>query len=150
MARYNQLSPYRTVIGADDAGQYVQYHQTRIVVWNDATVTLNSGGWQGVTTKRKMNQASHQFGLGYSVSQKAFAWSVTLPDGSTVDFQDGMTFARHPYAGLGFAPATLAADLAMNLDAAPAISPEATEYNRDLALRVRNGQVGSGLKLRGA
>jgi hypothetical protein len=102
---YNQLSTYRTTIDhLCDGRTVIRYHATAIVTFDASTITLRSGGWQGVTTKRKMNQASHQFGLGYSVSQKDFHWSVTLPDGSTVDFEDGMTFARHPYAGLGFAP----------------------------------------------
>jgi hypothetical protein len=131
MSRYNQLSPYCTTIGQEDGRTVVYPTPTTnraipIVSFDVNSITLRSGGWQSVATKRKMNQASHQFGLGYSVSQKDFHWSVTLPDGSTVDFEDGMTFARHPYA----------------------LSPEASEYNRDLALRMKAGQVGSGMKIR--
>lgn len=89
---YNKLSSYRTT-WADhgDVGSVI-YHKTAIVSWMDNKITLRSGGWETVTTKRKMNQASHQFGLGYSVYQRDHVWYVDLPDGNTVLFTDGMTF----------------------------------------------------------
>lgn len=91
---YNRLSEYRTTWAEDAQGGCVTYVRTRIVTWDRDTVTLRSGGWDTVTTRRKMNQASRQFALGYSVYQKAFETFVTLPDGRTVDFVDGMSFAR--------------------------------------------------------
>lgn len=93
---YNRLSPYCTKITTlpeHDTGA-VRYHATQIVHWSPAFITLRNGGYQTVTTKRKMNQASHQFGLGYSVFQRNFDWFVTLPNGQTVEFEDGMTFPR--------------------------------------------------------
>jgi hypothetical protein len=41
-----------------------------------------------------MNQAARQFALGYSVYQRDHEWFVTLPTGETVEFRDGMEFAR--------------------------------------------------------
>lgn len=91
---YNKLSDYKTTWFDNTDHGGVTYHQTNIVYWNDGKVTLNSGGWETVTTKRKMNQASIQFGLGYSVYQKDFEWFVDLPSGETVPFKDNMTFDR--------------------------------------------------------
>jgi len=72
----------------------VTYHETTVVAFSSGTITLDSGGWRTVTTKKRMNQASTEFGLGYSVFQKDFGWFVDLPNGETVDFKDGMTFSR--------------------------------------------------------
>jgi len=89
---YNRLSTYKTTWFDDNGTGSVVYHKTPIVSWVDGKITLRSGGWESVTTKRKMNQASHQFDLGYSVYQKNKTWFVTMPDGDTVLFTDGMTF----------------------------------------------------------
>ena len=95
MSRMDRLSTYRTTIGADDTGALVvTYVRTPIVRADRETVTLRNGGYMTVTTKRKMNQAARQFGLGFSVYQKAFGWFVVLPSGETVEFDDGMIFAR--------------------------------------------------------
>ena len=55
-------------------------------------VTLDSGGWRTVTTKRKMNQAANQFGLIYSVFQRKGQWFVALVGNTVVPFVDGMQF----------------------------------------------------------
>ena len=89
---YNKLSNYRTTWFDNGDHGGVTYHSTNIVAWKDGKVTLNSGGWETVTTKRKMNQASHQFCLGFGVFQKNYDWFVDLPNGETVPFVDGMTF----------------------------------------------------------
>jgi hypothetical protein len=95
MSRMNKLSSYRTTIrGNDNGGLEVVYVSTPIVTLEGDTVTLNSGGWETVTTKRKMNQASNQFGLGFGVFQKEWVWFVDLPNGETVKFVDGMSFKR--------------------------------------------------------
>jgi len=92
---YNKLSNYRTTwIDKGDIGQVVYAH-TKIVDWADNKITLNSDGWETVTTKRKMNQASRQFCLGYNVYQKDFKWYVDLPNGQTVPYKDNITFNRY-------------------------------------------------------
>jgi len=57
-------------------GLIVRYHNTDVVVVKNGEVTLNTGGWKTVTTKRRMNQAANQFGLGYHVYQERHAWYV--------------------------------------------------------------------------
>jgi hypothetical protein len=89
---YNKLSNYRTTWFDNGDHGGVTYAQTNIVSWRDGVVTLKSGGWETVTTKRKMNQAAMQFGLNYGVYQKDYDWFVDLPNGETVPFKDGMTF----------------------------------------------------------
>jgi hypothetical protein len=92
----NKLSSYRTAWSDNGNDGVVIYAETKIVEWRDGKITLRSGGWETVTTKRKMNQASNQFALGFGVWQKDHEWFVNLPDGDTVPFEDGMTFDARP------------------------------------------------------
>lgn len=50
----------------------VRYHNTLVVEADLVTgrVTLRTGGWDSVTTRTRMNQASNQFSLGYKVYHK--------------------------------------------------------------------------------
>jgi len=96
MPRMDKLSNYATTVASGgDGAMRVVYHNTCIVEWTDRGITLNTGGWRTVTTKRKMEQAARQFGLGYSIWQKDHAWYVKTPKGEIVPF-DGqyLTFAR--------------------------------------------------------
>lgn len=95
MASMYKLSTYKTNVMITGDRLTVVYVSTPIVEKVGNTITLDSGGWKTVTTKRKMNQAANQYALGYSVFQKARKWFVTLPTGATVPFFDGMTFDRY-------------------------------------------------------
>lgn len=94
MPRMDKLSNYRTNVMATNGVLTVIYASTPIVQADAHTITLDSGGWKTVTTKRKMNQAARQFGLQYSVYQKDFDWFVVKPDGETIPFEDLMVFER--------------------------------------------------------
>ena len=96
MPRMDKLSNYKTIWFDNGDHGGVTYQQTNIIAWNGGKITLRSGGWETVTTKRKMNQAARQFALGYSVWQKNYKWFVDLPNGETVEFVDGMTFDAKP------------------------------------------------------
>lgn len=91
---YNKLSNYRTTWTETNGRGSVVYIHTPIVEWNEDTITLKSGGWESVTTKRKMNQSALQFGLGFGVYQKNYEWFVDTPKGETVSFVDGMKLER--------------------------------------------------------
>ena len=67
MPHMDKLSSYKTVVFNEGGRMKVVYHSTVIVEWDDKEIVLNTGGWDTVTTRRKMNQASTQFGLGYRV-----------------------------------------------------------------------------------
>ena len=74
---------------------FVRYHNTDVVQFDSLYITLNTGGWKTATTKLRMNQASNQFNLGFSVYQKDFQWFVVIPQGETVEFTgQRMTFPR--------------------------------------------------------
>jgi len=94
MPAMNALSSYATTVAGDATAMRVTYHSTVIVEWTDTTITLRTGGWDTVTTRRKMNQAANQFGLNFRVFCKDSETSVVRPDGATVTLRDGMTFAR--------------------------------------------------------
>ena len=95
MPSTNKLSSYKTNVMITGDRLTVVYVSTPIVEKVGNAITLDSGGWQTFTTKRKMNQAADQFALGYGVFQKAHKWFVTLPTGETIPFTDGMTFNRY-------------------------------------------------------
>ena len=64
-------------------------HRTEIVkVFNDHIV-LNSGGWQTITTKRRINECLKEWNLPFSVYQKNYNWFVDTPSG-TIPFNDNM------------------------------------------------------------
>jgi len=91
----DRLSNYRTLWDTCGDTGGVSYVRTRIVEWDADTITLRTGGWRTVTTKRKMNQAARQFGLGYSVFQHDFDWFIRRPDGGDMPFdKDEITFSR--------------------------------------------------------
>ena len=59
----------------------VVYHNTEVVkVRNNRYITLNNGGYYTATTKRRMNQASQQYNLCFSVYQSDFTWYVRWGD----------------------------------------------------------------------
>ena len=95
MSRLNRVGKVATLVF--DCGitgeKVIRYHTTDVVRFNDEEITLNSGGWQTVTTKVRMNQASNQFGLGFGVYQNKFNWFVDF-QGATLDFKDGMILKR--------------------------------------------------------
>lgn len=88
-------------------GMYVcVYHKTPVVKWNDKWIILNSGGFRTVTTKRRMNEVSEIYDLGFDVSQSNFEWWLTLSEnllahtsnklskGGTLPFEDGVKIRR--------------------------------------------------------
>lgn len=70
-----------TTISQHGPNTYVTLHATDVVVFDSESVILRTGGWYTVTTKRRMNEASEHFGLGYRVIQRNHEWSVVFEDG---------------------------------------------------------------------
>ncbi len=94
MPQTAEVKDVATSVRTDTGTTIVRYQQTDVVMFDIIGVDLNSGGRRTATTKLRMNQASNQYGLGYTVFQKDYEWFVTLPNGTTVEFHDGMTFPR--------------------------------------------------------
>ena len=78
---HNRLSNYRTTWTETNGRGSVVYVHTPIVEWNEDTITLKSGGWESVTTKRKMNQSALQFGLGFGVEKELTRCQVKVDHG---------------------------------------------------------------------
>jgi hypothetical protein len=95
----NRLSNFATTITRNGWGETeIHYHRTTIVKFTNHAFTLNSGGWDTFTTKKKMNQAAVQFNLPYRVYQENFTWLVTIYQNnepvSSCRFFDGITFVK--------------------------------------------------------
>lgn len=92
--KWNRLSNYKTSVLSINGGVQVTYHRTRIVDAIPSTVILDTDGWKGATTKKKMNQASHQFDLGYTIHQHKGEWYVTTKAGRFPFVADSFQFDR--------------------------------------------------------
>ena len=92
MAQQHKLGKTNTHIAPHGNNTYVTYCDTAVVSFDDQMVRLRTGGWYSATTARRMNQASSQFGLEYSVSRKRGDYYVTV-GGETHKFGEGGWFA---------------------------------------------------------
>ena len=91
--RVSQVGTHRTNIVELQGLTSVVYHSTAVVQFDDDKIILNSGGWETVTTKTRMNQASNEYGLGFDVYQVDFTWYVAYK-GETIPFKDGIVLDR--------------------------------------------------------
>ena len=79
MATMQRVGTTATSITRHDGILRVTYHGTDVVtVGPNGSVGLSTGGWRTVTTKARMNQASNQFDLGYTVYQEKGDWFVAI------------------------------------------------------------------------
>lgn len=85
----NKLGTHATTVTMDGDTVIVTYHNTNIVKVSPDKIILDSGGWFTQTTKRRMNQASEQFNLGFRVYQNKGKWFAKLNDRIS-QFQDGV------------------------------------------------------------
>ena len=95
MSRINALGRTATAVCTVDKVTHVTYHNTAVVSFDADKVTLRTGGWRTATTKMRMNQAANQYGLGFTVSQKDYDWTVNCSDGRKLRFDGNeLTFDR--------------------------------------------------------
>ena len=87
------IGNHKTSVVNDNSVTMVCYHNTPVVKITDDEIILNSGGWLTATTKRRMNQASLQYNLGFAVYQVNFSWYVDYK-GNTIPFEDGLTLKK--------------------------------------------------------
>ncbi len=85
MAQQHTIGSNNTTVTNVKGDTIVVYHETAVVVFNDKTITLDTGGWFTKTTKTRMMQASNQFDLGFTISTKGGTWFVDFK-GTTVEF----------------------------------------------------------------
>jgi hypothetical protein len=95
MAQTSKVGKTATTItyGKAEGDITVKYHSTEVVKVEGGVITLNSGGWRTNTTKNRMNQASNQFDLGFTVSQESFNWYITHK-GQSFNFLDGIKLIK--------------------------------------------------------
>jgi len=80
----------KAMLCAND-GVGIKLHNTVILLFfRDDSVVLDSGGWQTVTTKERMNR---YLPSGYSIYQEQSIWYLSHSDGR-VAFADGMRIGR--------------------------------------------------------
>lgn len=65
-----------TVAGDGEGNTEITYHSTRVVIFSAELIALDNGGWYSVTTKRRMNEASNTFQLGFQVFSAKHQWYV--------------------------------------------------------------------------
>ena len=78
MASMHKIGTHKTSVFEDNGVTFVVYHSTAVVKFDGSVITLNTGGWQSVTTKARMNQASNEYCLGFSVRQKNHQWLISF------------------------------------------------------------------------
>ena len=93
MGQTQRVRGRATSVRQEGSDTVIRYHETDVVRFNADRIILDTGGWQTVTTKVRMNQAAHQYGLGYSVYQKDFRWYVEY-QGKTLPFERRMELKR--------------------------------------------------------
>lgn len=113
---WNRLSNYKTTVKQDavEGTLSVVYHSTTILAVHiengRKVITLDTGGELGdwhtasqaigsVTTKRKLNQAAKQFGLGFSIHQHRHKWYLTTKAGTFL-WDDDTTYVFDAETGI--------------------------------------------------
>ena len=71
----------------------VTFYNTDIVSFDIETITLDSGGHRTASTKKRLNETSVRFNLGYKVYTEKGYWLVEY-DNSVSTFKDGMILPR--------------------------------------------------------
>ena len=83
MQNMNTIRRYRNTTVTDDGDKVVvRLHRTDIFILDRGIggVTLNSGGWRTVTTKKRINEALKEYGIPLRVWQSNFDWYVYRMD----------------------------------------------------------------------
>lgn len=96
MQYVRHLPKYKTKVRHEGNTTIVRLWNTDIVRFSPFCITLNTGGWFSVTTKKRMNQVSEFFELGFRVVQRKGEWSVLYANENPMSFMvDSITFSRH-------------------------------------------------------
>ena len=96
MKSFDDLAKYNNTSAIHDGDTWmVKLHDTVIfkMVENKSgnVITLRSGGWRTVTTKKRINEAFRTVGVALNLFQEDGEWFV-YNIASNIPFYDGMTF----------------------------------------------------------
>ena len=99
-----EIGSHKTLISRVDDSIVVRYHNTDVISLTGNIVTLNNGGYETPTTKRRMNEASDAFmpgGMGFQVYQKDFEWYIKRDNGDIYHWEGQfITFNADPEKAL--------------------------------------------------
>ena len=93
MSQTQKVSKNNTKISIENGFTIIRLYNTDIVKFNDKQIILNSGGYETVTTKTRMTQASNQYNLGYNVYQEKGKWYVSY-NKEIYDFNNEVIITR--------------------------------------------------------
>ncbi len=82
-----------TSITSKNKKTIIALYQTKIVVFDEKSIILNSGGHRTMITKKRMNTASDSFNFGYYIFQKKGSWFIDYKN-KTERFYDGIELNR--------------------------------------------------------
>lgn len=95
MPQVSKISKNNTTTTIDGHGRIdsVTLHHTRIleIDWGKGEITVNTGGYNTVTTQTRLNQAFNQLGLPFRASRKGGVMVIHKTDRSS-DWQCWTTF----------------------------------------------------------
>lgn len=94
MAQMQRIPQSNTAVVCTDGLISVVLHSTLVVEATRDTIKLDTGGWDTVTTRARMNQASNQFGLGYRVYRDKGGLHVDTPHEGRMTFNGRMVEFR--------------------------------------------------------
>ena len=80
MTQVDSIGTHATTVKTNNRVTTVTYHSTEVVIFDDDAIILDTDGYKTYTTKLRMNQASNEFGLDFTVYQKNYRWFVWLRD----------------------------------------------------------------------
>lgn len=95
MGQMNRIPSNNTTIATTGGITRVTLHGTCVVEFDAVRITLRTGGYDTVTTRARMNQASNQFGLGYSVARDKGRTYVRRNGKPTFELDEVATFDRN-------------------------------------------------------
>ena len=80
----NKITTNNTAVSTIGTTTTVTLYGTKIVEFTPEKITLKTGGFKTATTKKRMNEVSNVFGLGYRIFSKRGQWVVDF-DGRELD-----------------------------------------------------------------
>jgi hypothetical protein len=84
-----------TLVDLGDGAIGLRLHTTTVVTFcPDGSLVLNTGGWQTVTTKDRLNRVIRAHG--WSVYADRRVWHIAHRDGAPLEFEDGFTIPPAP------------------------------------------------------
>lgn len=101
MARNDKLGTVATTVTRANGVLVVRYHSTDVVTYDEKTamVTLRTGGYDTVTTRARMNQASNQFDLKFKVTRSRGKSWVEF-NGKVFSLNGGVRFSLNTWGGV--------------------------------------------------